>query len=85
MLSDVLISLFSFRQDDQVGACEAALDRLGEAAGHVDAVVPCNGVMAGDHDIHWVPAVAPEPITLPFPVATSGAANSVVVPARTWS
>jgi glyoxylase-like metal-dependent hydrolase (beta-lactamase superfamily II) len=46
MLSDVLIPLFDFRQDDQVGAYEAALDRLGEAAGHVDVVVPGHGAVA---------------------------------------
>ncbi len=46
MLSDVLIPLFDVRQDDQVGAYEAALDRLGEAAGHVDVVVPGHGAVA---------------------------------------
>jgi glyoxylase-like metal-dependent hydrolase (beta-lactamase superfamily II) len=46
MLSDVLIPLFDFRQDDQVGAYEAALDRLGEAAGHADVVVPGHGAVA---------------------------------------
>ncbi|MFJ1805568.1 MULTISPECIES: MBL fold metallo-hydrolase [unclassified Streptomyces] len=46
MLSDVLIPLFDFRQDDQAGAYEAALDRLGEAAGHVDVVVPGHGAVA---------------------------------------
>ena len=46
MLSDVLIPLFDFRQDDQVGSYEAALDRLGEAARHVDVVVPGNGAIA---------------------------------------
>ncbi len=40
MLSDVLIPLFDSRQDDQLGAYETALDRLAEAARHVDAVVP---------------------------------------------
>ncbi|MFG2790149.1 MBL fold metallo-hydrolase [Streptomyces sp. NPDC048419] len=46
MLSDVLIPLFDFRQHDQVGAYEAALDRLDEAAGHVDVVVPGHGAVA---------------------------------------
>jgi glyoxylase-like metal-dependent hydrolase (beta-lactamase superfamily II) len=46
MLSDVLIPLFDFRQDDQVGAYEAALDRLGEVAGQVDVVVPGHGAVA---------------------------------------
>jgi len=47
MLSDVLIPLFDSRQDDQVGAYEAALDRLDDAAGHVDVVVPGHGARAG--------------------------------------
>ena len=46
MLSDVLIPLFDPRQDDQLGAYEAALDRLGEAAGQVDVVVPGHGAVA---------------------------------------
>ncbi len=46
MLSDVLIPLFDPRQDDQVGAYEAALDRLGEATGQVDVVVPGHGTVA---------------------------------------
>ena len=46
MLSDVLIPLFDPRQDDQVGAYETALDRLDEAAGHVDVVVPGHGAVA---------------------------------------
>jgi glyoxylase-like metal-dependent hydrolase (beta-lactamase superfamily II) len=46
MLSDVLIPLFDFRQDDQVGAYETALDRLDEAASHVDVVVPGHGAVA---------------------------------------
>ena len=45
-LSDVLIPLFDPRQDDQLGAYETALDRLGEAAGHVDVVVPGHGAVA---------------------------------------
>jgi glyoxylase-like metal-dependent hydrolase (beta-lactamase superfamily II) len=46
MLSDVLIPLLDFRQDDQVGAYETALDRLGEAVRHVDVVVPGHGAIA---------------------------------------
>jgi glyoxylase-like metal-dependent hydrolase (beta-lactamase superfamily II) len=46
MLSDVLIPLFDPRQDDQVGAYERALDRLAEAAGHLDVVVPGHGAVA---------------------------------------
>ncbi|MBS1679710.1 MAG: MBL fold metallo-hydrolase [Actinobacteria bacterium] len=46
MLSDVLIPLFDFRQDDQVGAYGAALDRLADAAADVDIVVPGHGAVA---------------------------------------
>ena len=46
MLSDVLIPLLDPRRPDQVGAYEAALDRLGEAARHVDVVVPGHGAVA---------------------------------------
>jgi glyoxylase-like metal-dependent hydrolase (beta-lactamase superfamily II) len=46
MLSDVLIPLFDFRQDDQLGAYEAALDRLGDATRNVDVVVPGHGAVA---------------------------------------
>jgi glyoxylase-like metal-dependent hydrolase (beta-lactamase superfamily II) len=46
MLSDVLIPLFDVRQDDQVGAYEKALDRLAEAARHVDVLVPGHGAVA---------------------------------------
>jgi len=46
MLSDVLIPLLDPRRPDQVGAYEAALDRLGEAAKHVDVVVPGHGAVA---------------------------------------
>ena len=46
MLSDILIPIFDSRQDDQVGAYETALDRLDEAAGHVDVVVPGHGAVA---------------------------------------
>jgi glyoxylase-like metal-dependent hydrolase (beta-lactamase superfamily II) len=46
MLSDLLIPLFDSRQDDQLGAYETALDRLGEAAEQVDVVVPGHGTVA---------------------------------------
>src|SRR5919197_771724 len=46
MLSDVLIPLCDFRQDDQVGAYETALDRLDGATRHVDVVVPGHGAVA---------------------------------------
>jgi glyoxylase-like metal-dependent hydrolase (beta-lactamase superfamily II) len=46
MLSDVLIPLFDPRQDDQVGAYETALDRVGEAASQVEVVIPGHGAVA---------------------------------------
>ena len=46
MLSDVLIPLLDPRRPDQVGAYETALDLLGEAAGHVDVLVPGHGAVA---------------------------------------
>src|SRR6185436_11557575 len=46
MLSDILIPIFDPRQDDQVGAYERALDRLDEAAGDVDVMVPGHGAVA---------------------------------------
>jgi glyoxylase-like metal-dependent hydrolase (beta-lactamase superfamily II) len=46
MLSDVLIPLLDPRRPDQVGAYETALDRLGEAARHIDVVVPGHGAVA---------------------------------------
>jgi glyoxylase-like metal-dependent hydrolase (beta-lactamase superfamily II) len=46
MLSDVLIPLLDPRQTGQVGAFEAAPDRLGEAARQVDVVVPGHGAVA---------------------------------------
>jgi glyoxylase-like metal-dependent hydrolase (beta-lactamase superfamily II) len=46
MLSDVLIPLLDSRRPDQVGAYETAIDRLGEAARHVDVVVPGHGAVA---------------------------------------
>ncbi len=46
MLSDVLIPLLDPRRADQVSAYETALDRLGEAARHVDVVIPGHGAVA---------------------------------------
>jgi hypothetical protein len=46
MLSDVLIPLLDSRRPGQVGAYEAALDRLDEAARHVDVLVPGHGAVA---------------------------------------
>ena len=46
MLSDILLPIFDSHQDDQVGAYETALDRLGEAARDVDVVVPGHGAVA---------------------------------------
>ena len=46
MLSDVLIPLLDPRRPNQVGAYEAALDRLGAAAAQVDVVVPGHGAVA---------------------------------------
>ena len=50
MLSDVLIPLLDPRRPDQVGAFETALDRLDEAAVHVDVVIPGHGAVAEGHD-----------------------------------
>ena len=46
MLSDVLIPMLDPRRPDQVSAYERALDRLGEAARHVDVLVPGHGSVA---------------------------------------
>src|SRR6478736_7866574 len=46
MLSDVLIPLLGPRRPGQVSAYEEALDLLGEAARHVDVVVPGHGAVA---------------------------------------
>ena len=46
MLSDVLIPLLDPRRPDQLGAYESALDRLGEAASHIDVLVPGHGAVA---------------------------------------
>ena len=46
MLSDVLIPLLDSRRPGQVDTYKAALDQLGEAAGHVDVLVPGHGAVA---------------------------------------
>ena len=46
MLSDVLIPLLDSGRPGQVGAYETALDRLAEAAGQADVVVPGHGAVA---------------------------------------
>jgi glyoxylase-like metal-dependent hydrolase (beta-lactamase superfamily II) len=51
MLSDVLIPLLDRRRPDQVGAYETALDRLEEAAGRVDVLVPGHGAVAEGPEI----------------------------------
>ena len=51
MLSDVLIPLLDARRPDQVGAYETALERLGEAARHVDVVVPGHGAVAQGSEV----------------------------------
>jgi glyoxylase-like metal-dependent hydrolase (beta-lactamase superfamily II) len=51
MLSDVLIPMLDPRRPDQVPAYASALDRLGEAAEHVDVVVPGHGAVAEGPDV----------------------------------
>jgi glyoxylase-like metal-dependent hydrolase (beta-lactamase superfamily II) len=51
MLSDVLIPLLDARRRDQVGAYETALDRLREAATHVDVLIPGHGALAEGREI----------------------------------
>jgi glyoxylase-like metal-dependent hydrolase (beta-lactamase superfamily II) len=46
MLSDVLIPLLDPRRPDQVSAYENALDRLAEAASHIEVLVPGHGSVA---------------------------------------
>ena len=46
MLSNVLIPLLDPRRPDQLGAYETAPDRLGEAARHIDVLVPGHGAVA---------------------------------------
>src|SRR5215213_6192743 len=51
MLSDVLIPLLDARRPGQVGAYQSALDRLGDAAGHVDVLVPGHGSVADGPEV----------------------------------
>jgi glyoxylase-like metal-dependent hydrolase (beta-lactamase superfamily II) len=51
MLSDVLIPLLDPRRPGQLGAYEAALDRLGEAARNVDVLVPGHGAVAEGSEV----------------------------------
>jgi glyoxylase-like metal-dependent hydrolase (beta-lactamase superfamily II) len=46
MLSDVLVPILDRHQSDQLDVYAAALDRLGEAARHVNVVVPGHGAVA---------------------------------------
>jgi glyoxylase-like metal-dependent hydrolase (beta-lactamase superfamily II) len=46
MLSDILIPILDPRRPGQVGAYKTALDRLDEAARHVDVLVPGHGAVA---------------------------------------
>ncbi len=51
MLSDILLPIFDPRQSDQLGAYETALDRLDEAAGKVDVVIPGHGAVGEGPDV----------------------------------
>jgi glyoxylase-like metal-dependent hydrolase (beta-lactamase superfamily II) len=51
MLSDVLVPLFDFRQEDQVGAYEEALELLAEAVPRVEVMVPGHGSVAEGAEI----------------------------------
>ena len=51
MLSDLLIPLLDPRRPDQVSSYAAALDRLEEAAGHVDVLIPGHGAVAHGPEI----------------------------------
>ncbi len=51
MLSDVLIPFLDPRQPGQVSAYASALDRLGEAARHIEVVVPGHGAVAVGPDV----------------------------------
>ncbi|MEV6847973.1 MBL fold metallo-hydrolase [Actinoplanes sp. NPDC051411] len=46
MLSDVLVPIFGPDRPDRLDVYAAALDRLGEAAGQVDVVIPGHGAVA---------------------------------------
>ena len=91
MLSDVLIPLFDSRQADQVGAYETALDRLDEAAGHVDVVVPGHGAVAEGPEVAarlaadraYIDALrrGEEPVDARLELRTGSPAST----SRTWS
>ncbi|MEV5965876.1 MBL fold metallo-hydrolase [Kribbella sp. NPDC051952] len=51
MLSDVLIPLFDPRRPGQLGAYDAALDRLGKAAQDVNVLIPGHGAVAEGPEI----------------------------------
>jgi glyoxylase-like metal-dependent hydrolase (beta-lactamase superfamily II) len=51
MLSDVLIPLLDPRRDEQPAGYRAGLDRLEEAAEHVDVLIPGHGAVARNHEI----------------------------------
>lgn len=51
MLSDVLIPLFDSRQEEQLDAYESALDRLGEAVGQVEVMIPGHGAVAAGPEV----------------------------------
>ena len=51
MFSDVLIPLFDPRQDDQLGAYEAAFDHLEDAVGLADALIPGHGSVAKGSEV----------------------------------
>ncbi len=51
MLSDVLIPMFDPHRPDQLHAYETALDRLAEAARHVEVVVPGHGAVGHGPEI----------------------------------
>jgi glyoxylase-like metal-dependent hydrolase (beta-lactamase superfamily II) len=51
MLSDVLIPLLDPRRPDQIGVYEVALDRLGEAARHIDVLIPGHGAVAEGREV----------------------------------
>src|SRR5690349_2910545 len=51
MLSDVLIPLLDPRRPGQVGVYGSALERLGEAARHVDVLVPGHGAVAEGSEV----------------------------------
>src|SRR5256886_5578047 len=65
MLSDVLIPILDPRRPGQVGAYETALDRLGEAARHVDVLVPGHGAVAESPEVAARPPARHAPTDAP--------------------